>query len=85
MVWTSRAIRELEAIGEYIDTFNPPAAQRLALRLREAAESLESFPGRFRTVGRDREMVAARPYLIRYRVETGRVLILRVRHGARRS
>jgi toxin ParE1/3/4 len=84
VVWTARAAHELEAIGDYIAIFNPLAAQRLAVKLIAAAEALESYPGRFKTVGAAREMVAARPYIIRYRVETDRVLVLRVRHGARR-
>ena len=48
---------------------------------------LATFPYRGRVVPGTqlRETTLARPYLIRYRVEPNRVLILRVRHGARRS
>ncbi len=82
--WTARAARELDAIGRYLEAINPLAAQRLTLKLRSAAESLASYPDRYRADGRDRELVTVRPYVLRYRVEAERVLILRVRHGARR-
>ncbi len=78
--WTARAARELDAIGRYLEAINPLAAQRLTLKLRSAAESLASYPDRYRADGRDRELVT----VLRYRVEAERVLILRVRHGARR-
>jgi plasmid stabilization system protein ParE len=84
IVWTERAVRELEAIGAYVEAVNPLAAQRLTTRLIAAAEALVDYPQRFRSAGLDREVVAVKPYVIRCRVDADRVLILRVRHGARR-
>jgi toxin ParE1/3/4 len=52
----------------------------------EVGNSLASFPDRGRQVPGTqlREITIARPYIIRYRADRDRVIILRVRHGARR-
>jgi plasmid stabilization system protein ParE len=84
VVWTAEAERELEAIRTYIGAFNPLAAQRMSLRLIAAADSLGDLSARHSVAGPAREMVAVRPYVIRYRVAADCVIILRVRHGARR-
>lgn len=57
----------------------------MALRILEAADNLTRFPYRGRAVPQTqvRETTIAYPYIIRYRVERERVVILRVRHGAR--
>ena len=50
------------------------------------ADSLAEFPDRGRDVGDGRrEMTTVRPYVLRYRVEDERVIVLRIRHGARES
>jgi plasmid stabilization system protein ParE len=66
--------------------FNHYAAQDMAARIIAAGNSLVNFPYRGRSVPGTqlREATLARPNIIRYRVEPNRVLILRVRHGARR-
>jgi toxin ParE1/3/4 len=84
IVWTEEAVANLEAIGDYISAFNPAAAQRLAAKLIELAESLAEFSERGRDVGEDRrEMTIVWPYILRYRVKGDTVYILRIRHGAR--
>ena len=86
MVWTRSALRDLEGIRNYIGQFNPLAVQRMAGRLLYAAEALRDQPGQGRPIhGGRRELVIIRPYLIRYSVEGDTVLILRIRHGARRQ
>jgi addiction module RelE/StbE family toxin len=82
VVWTRRALRDLDAIRDYIGQFNPLAAQRMAERLRAAGESLAHFPQRARGKTRYRELVIVRPYLLRYRIVGERVEILAIRHGA---
>ena len=59
---------------------------RVARALRDAGDGLMHFPYRGRPVpGTDmRELVTSYPYVIRYRVTGDAVIILRVRHGARR-
>jgi len=85
VVWTRRAAADVHRIERYIAHFNPLAAQRLALRLTNAAQSLELFPDRGRPVGQGRrELLSVKPYLIRDRVVGDDVVITSVRHGARR-
>ncbi len=68
VVWTPRALADLNAIAAHIGQFRPLAAQRMALRLRLAADSLAHHPERGRQSGRLRELATVPPYLIRYRV-----------------
>jgi toxin ParE1/3/4 len=86
VVWTFSALADVADIRRYIGTFNPPAAQRIAARLIAVGNALVNFPDRGRPVpGTDlREATVVYPYIIRYRVDGDRVLILRVRHGMRR-
>ena len=86
VVWTFSALADVEEIRRYIGNFNPYAARDMAARIIEAGNSLATFPYRGRSVPGTqlRETTLARPYIIRYRIEPDRVLILSVRHGARR-
>jgi plasmid stabilization system protein ParE len=86
VVWTLSALTDVADIRRYIATFNPHAAQRLAARLIATGNSLVTFPDRGRPVPDTdlREATVVYPYIIRYRVDGDRVLILRVRHGMRR-
>lgn len=78
---------DLNAIYSYIAEHRPAAAQRVKMRIREAAEQLGDFPYMARRT--DRTGVRVRivnpfPYLIFYIVRNEEVLILHIRHGARR-
>jgi toxin ParE1/3/4 len=86
VAWTFAALADIEGIRGYIGNFNPYAARDVAARIIEIGNSLAAFPYRGRAVPGTqlREITLTRPYIIRYRVEPDRVLILRVRHGARR-
>ena len=82
--WTPEAADNLDAIVTYVELFHPPAAERLAARLIALADSLATYSNRRRDVGDGRrEMLIVPPYVMRYRVERERVVILRVWHGAR--
>lgn len=84
VVWTRRALADLTAIRRYIGQFSPLAAQRMAIRLRSAAESLADHPERGRLATATlRELVVVPPYVIRYYVGDGVVNIVRIRHAAR--
>jgi plasmid stabilization system protein ParE len=76
VVWTKRALADLMAIREYIGQFSPLAAQRIAARLRSAAESLAEHPERGRLATATlRELVVVPPY-------EDAVRIVRIRHAA---
>lgn len=84
VVWTYGALADLRAIRAYVAQFSPLAAQRLALRIIAAGDSLEDMPDRGRPISRGRrEMTLVPPYLIRYLREGDRVAILEIRHSAR--
>lgn len=82
--WTDEAVANLDMIINYVAEFNPTAAVRLAERLIATADRLSDFSDRGRpSIDSHREMTVIWPYVIRYRVEGDRVIIVRVRHGAR--
>jgi addiction module RelE/StbE family toxin len=85
LVWTAAAVDDLDSIRAYIAQFSPLAAQRIAARLKAAAERLDEHAERGRRLGAGRrELVIVPPYLIRYRLDEDTVYILQIRHGARR-
>jgi len=83
VVWTRRALSDLAAVRAYIGQFSPLAAQRMAMRLKRAGDSLGAHPDRMRSVGPGlRELTAIPPYILRYQITSEAVVILRIRHGA---
>lgn len=83
VVWTAPALASLSEITTYIDAFSPLAAQRMAIRLRSAGDSLGEHALRGRAARRGRrELVTVRPYVITYVVTDGVVEIIGIRHGA---
>ncbi len=86
VVWTKPALRGVSRAYDYIFEFNPQAASRMAEALLAAGDGLVNFPHRGRPVRGTamRELVSVSPYVIRYRIEGNDVVILRIRHSARR-
>jgi plasmid stabilization system protein ParE len=86
VVWTEPALDGIALAYDYIFKFNPRAAMHVADTLRTEGDSLEHFPHRGRSVPRTnlRELISSYPYIIRYRIEGDRVIIMRIRHTARR-
>ena len=85
--WTSRAIRRVEEIGDYIAKDSPTAAERVTGRLQSAAEGLCVHPaiGRTGRIAGTRELVLSDiPYIIAYRVTGTSVEILTVMHTSQR-
>ena len=87
VVLTNEARRDLESIGDHIAQDNPRRAQSFVAELIHKARSLADLPKRFPLVPRY-EHLGVRPraygnYLIFYRVESDRVSILHILHGAR--
>ena len=76
---------QLDGIVSYIALDNPAAAEKLGERLIALGESLASFPNRGRPAPQQtRELTGVPPYVLRYRVVGDVVLIVDIRHGARR-
>ena len=78
--------RDLEAIGDHIARDNPPRALSFLKEFRARCLDLATFPERFPLVPRYeahgvRHCVHGN-YLIFYRVEEHRVVVLHVLHGA---
>jgi plasmid stabilization system protein ParE len=83
--WTDEARANLAGVRAYIAQFSPLNAQRSTGKLVDAVESLAFLPERGRPVGGGRrDLIAVWPYIVRYRVAADAVVILRIRHGARR-
>jgi toxin ParE1/3/4 len=76
----------LDIVG-YIAEDNPDAAYRMHDEIEQQAEDLARMPeiGRLGRIRGTREWaIAGTPYILPYRVQEQRILILRVLHGARR-
>ncbi len=86
--WTTPALSDLEAIGDYIQSESSAAiAHRVVTAILKSAESLKEFPhlGRAGRVPETREFVVPNTsYILPYRVKNQEVQILSVFHGARR-
>jgi addiction module RelE/StbE family toxin len=85
--WTSPALQDLVAAGEYIAQENPKAAQRIAVRVQEAVEHLREHPnlGRPGRLSDTKELVVSgTPFIVVYWIKTGAVQILRLLHHAQR-
>lgn len=87
LVWTSRAIRRVGQIGDYIVKDSPAGANKVLNRLRAVAENLRTHPaiGRTGRIAGTHELVLADlPYILVYRVTETRVEILTVMHTSQR-
>jgi toxin ParE1/3/4 len=85
VIWSPTSLRQIEEIHDDIALDNPLASIKMAELLHKAGESLDILANRGRPVpGTSMRELIVRPYIIRYQVDGNRVLIVRVRHGARR-
>ena len=85
VVWSRRALAQLDEIVAFVSQDSPGAAERLRERLLRAGDSLAEFPDRGRAISRRvRQLVHIRPYLITYQVDVSPIRVPQVRHGARR-
>lgn len=87
LIWSDRALENLEAIGDFISADDPEAAELWVERLKEKARSITVFPMRGRRVpevGLDtvREILL-RNYRIIHRVGDGSVEIVTILEGHR--
>ena len=87
VAWSGRARRDLHDLIAYIAGDSVKGAELVAERILSAAKHLDRMPrsGRLGRVSGTRERVILRtPYILAYKIVSGRVRILRVYHGARK-
>jgi toxin ParE1/3/4 len=87
LIWTGRALRDIDDLRAYIGQDSPAAARRQALQIVSAAEQLTRFPesGRPGRVPGTRELVVGQtPFLVAYRAQGDVLEVLAVLHGRRR-
>jgi toxin ParE1/3/4 len=87
VAWSRRAKQDLRELVAYIAEDSVQAAETVAGRILKAAELLADMPrsGRIGRVPGTRERVVSRtPYILIYRIVSGRIRVLRVYHGARK-
>ncbi|MGE4557623.1 MAG: type II toxin-antitoxin system RelE/ParE family toxin [Desulfovibrionaceae bacterium] len=81
--WSKPALNDLRAQLALIQRENPEAARCVAAQIKNAVESLDSFPqlGRDGAVQGTKELVVPRiPFVCVYRERDGQVEILRLLH-----
>lgn len=85
VLWTRKALANLDAIATYIERDNPNRAASFVGEIKEKTDLLAHFPaiGRPGRVPGTRELVVHENYVVPYRVKDGTVQILRVHHAAR--
>jgi addiction module RelE/StbE family toxin len=86
LVWTRRALNDLDAIFAYIAADDPNLAERLTFEIETRVQKLADHPdiGRSGRVDGTREFViTGTPYILPYRVRDGRVEILAALHASR--
>ncbi len=85
--WTEPAVSDLEGVRDFIARDSEYYATRFVEKIIEAVESLQKFPEIGRSVPEVEEQnireLLLHNYRIIYRVETGRILVLTIIHGAR--
>jgi addiction module RelE/StbE family toxin len=86
LIWTRRALADLDAIFTYIAQNDRDLAERLTFEIEARVRTLAAYPeiGRPGRADGTREFViSGTPYILPYRVRDGRVEILAALHAAR--
>jgi toxin ParE1/3/4 len=86
LVWTPAAREDLRGIRAYVAQHDPGAAKRVGVRVRRTARRLLAMPRSGPPgplPGTRQIVVTGTPYLMPYRIEADRVVVLRVLHGRR--
>jgi len=86
-VYAPRALRDLEAIAEYLSERSPSGAANVMDAIKSSIDALTAFPKIGPTIddaGHRRLSVLRFPYVIFYRLAEDEILILHIRHTSRR-
>ena len=84
IIWSPLARSRLQEIRRYTERDKPAAAERLAIRIVAAVETLRNYPhlGRAGAQPGTRELVVGRtPYVVVYRLDD-RITVTTIWHGA---
>ena len=87
IVYAPRALRDLQSIAEYLNQRSPSGAFNVLAAVKSSIEALAAFPGMGRVVddaGHRRFPVLRFPYAVFYRISGDELLIVHIRHAARR-
>lgn len=87
VIWTPVARRRLQQLQSYVAVDKPLAAERLAIRIVAAVETLRDYPhlGRTGAEPGTRELVIGRtPFIVVYRVRREKVIVSTIWHGAQK-
>ena len=85
--YTLRAFSDLDVIRSYISQFNPASAGRIVTIIEKIVTRLGDFPESGQRADELDTRIAFSPrypYRIYYRVVSGEILILHIRHASRR-
>ena len=86
VIWTRRALADLDAMFTYVAKDNRDLAERLTFEIEARVRTLVDYPeiGRPGRADGTRELViTGTPYILPYRVRDGRVEILAALHASR--
>ncbi len=86
-VFAPRALRDLEGIAEYLNKHSPSGTKSVLAAIKSSVDALTFFPEIGRIIddtGHRRLPVLRYPYSVFYRIAGEELLILHVRHAARR-
>ena len=87
VVWSARALRDLDELAVYIASDSMKSAERVEARIHREAVLLSEFPqgGRAGRVPGTRERIVGRtPCILVYRADSIQVRIVRILRGARK-
>ena len=86
VVWSPRALRDIETIRDHIGQDNWTAAAKVLRGITGSVKRLETFPLSGREIhhrrARGAREIIRRPYRIAYDVQGDTIRVLRVHHGA---
>ena len=86
--YAPRAIDDLASIADYLSHRNPQAARDIEARIHATIRVLREFSASGRKVAHNADIrvmpVSRYPYSIFYQVESGHIVVLHIRHAARR-
>ena len=85
--YAPRALRDLEGIAAYLDQRSPSGARNVLAAIKASVDALTAFPEMAPALdetGHRRLPILRYPYAVFYRIADDELLVLHIRHTARR-